>query len=630
MNFKNGVLNILGLAGLLGVLVLLRYPIYVNWETFLNGDDAFMALDTIEMIRGNRFFLYHEGAGYIGILPDLAAIPFFWIMGINPLAYSAPGIVFYALFIGSSYGLVKKINPAAAGTTVFLLVFSPPVFLAFATRNMPHMILAFLGNLMFLQFIRVKESAENTSSAVLFLGFIIGLSIYNYTLSFIHVAVLLVVFALTFPNWDDLRGKVSFSLLARPFKNLKTKKEFLVRGLDLVVVGFIAAILFSLVWGGFGFKFAGVTLLQLNNLHKALLQLLVLIGLRFALDRHSLRAHCRRAWDEVRRIKKNSLIRAGLFGFLAGISPRLISILSGETKKGGQGFHVEFNPVPIVQKAGTLFSETLPNTFGVWDLDDWKIFFNTFSMNPENLSGLIQIILNATVTGLVLCACYWFFSSKWEDIKRILTLKGLPYSPALLILLYPLVLVVLSMLSQGPPASRYFIVLHGMVVIWIALYLDKVRKRSLAVFIALLLAWPGFQLFNAYEYYTSQSVMNGFKTVKKHQPLMDVIEFCKSNNIKTAYAGYWVAYKTTFLSAGSLTIAEYFHEKEVRGKIVKAKTLSDPEFAVITRRKDMTDVYYKYLAGKNIGYEEKKIGIYTILWNFSGANSDIDRLRRLI
>ena len=113
-NLRSGAFNLLGVIGLLGILVILRIPIYFNLETFLNGDDAFMALDTVAMTRGDRFFLYHEGAGYIGILPDLAAIPFFWGIGMNPLAYSIPGIIFYTLYIWTSYGLVKKVNAKAA------------------------------------------------------------------------------------------------------------------------------------------------------------------------------------------------------------------------------------------------------------------------------------------------------------------------------------------------------------------------------------------------------------------------------------------------------------------------------------------------------------------------------------
>ena len=56
-----------------------------------------------------------------------------------------------------------------------------------------------------------------------------------------------------------------------------------------------------------------------------------------------------------RDIARSRFILVGIGGFTLGILPRILSILTGEVKRGGQGFDVDFKPYS--ENKGQIFAK---------------------------------------------------------------------------------------------------------------------------------------------------------------------------------------------------------------------------------------------------------------------------------
>ena len=144
---------------------------------------------------------------------------------------------------------------------------------------------------------------------------------------------------------------MSLTTLIGSFKNKKTKREIFCQLLDLIIFLFFIAVIFSYIFGGFGLDIAGHSILQINEFNKAAMQFLGLIFLRILINPKSLIFFLRSAKfyisTRVQPETKN-LTAIGVAGFLAGLSPRIASILMGETSRGGQGHDVDFSPIKLL------------------------------------------------------------------------------------------------------------------------------------------------------------------------------------------------------------------------------------------------------------------------------------------
>ena len=365
--YKVIFLNLIGGLSIFFVLVVLRFPVLVNSDMLLNADEALMAHQILDLYNGNSYFAYYDVTKYFGITNGLAAFPFFWVLGIGALAFKLPATVFYALYILSTYWLLRKIQPQAALTVILLMIFTSPSIWSLTTFNYGIGLVCFLGNLIFLSFFKVKETGGSKSFYVFLLGFFVGFAIYTFTYSIVYIGSIIILFVLTNDNWEKIRLKFSMKTVTSWFMGKKGAMRKLVSVLDGVILFFIFTVLFSYVFGGFGIDIAGYSILQSNELHKPLVQLLLLIFFRMCLFRKDIR-------DKLNSIK--SLVRSmdplvkrsvvfGFFGFIIGILPRLSSIFLGETTRGGQGFDVDFVPTNLVDNFWQLMTHHLPNVLGL-------------------------------------------------------------------------------------------------------------------------------------------------------------------------------------------------------------------------------------------------------------------------
>ena len=270
-------LNLIGGLSIFFVLVVLRLPVLVNSDMLLTADEGIMAYQILDLYNGNSYFTYYDVTNYFGVTNGLAAFPFFWVLGIGALAFKLPATLFYALYILSTYWLVKKIQPRAALMVILLMIFSSPGIWWITTQNYGIGLTCLLGNLIFLSFFKVKETAGSNALYTFLLGFFVGFAIYTFTYSIVYIGSIIILFVLTNDYWENIRLKFSMKTVTSWFMGQKGAMRKFVSVLDGVILFFIFTVLFSYVFGGFGIDIAEYSILQSNELHKPLVQLLFLI-----------------------------------------------------------------------------------------------------------------------------------------------------------------------------------------------------------------------------------------------------------------------------------------------------------------------------------------------------------------
>ena len=567
-------LNVLGFLSIFFALALLRAPLLINSDYLLNADEALMAHEILDLYNGGPIFFYYSETTYFGIFNGLAAIPFFSFLGVGALAFKLPATFFYAMFILSSYWLTKKINPKAALTVVLLMLFTSPAVWRLTSLNYGIGLICFLGNLIFLSLIKVKETRGSELIYVFILGFLTGFAIYSFTYSIVYIGSAIILFCLSNNYWKSFRNKASIKgIMSWLIKKRKGRQKY-AKFLDGIILVFIPIILFSYIFGGFGIDIAKYSILQSNELHKPLKQLLIIIFLRILLFRKDLVE----IYDSTKYLMLSTkpLIRRsiflGLLGFIIGISPRIWCIATGQITKGGQGFDVDFAPTNMAYHIWQLATHFIPEVLGLREpiIQLFKIEIQFYYLLNAFLVLIILFLLSKAVI--------FFLVPRREEIKRIMKLESLVFNPAQYFLILPILICAAVTVSQGPPAPRYLFPLQGVISIWTALYLEKVRNDSKILFVLALTTWCLFSSVWIYKYYLKIGIVNNSSIVKKTSPYNNVIEYCKENNIYHAYSDYSTSIVSTFLSKGEVTIAEY--SKKVFLQKLKRELDTEKKFSI--------------------------------------------------
>ena len=625
-------LNLIGGLSIFFVLVVLRLPVWVNADMLLTADEGIMAYQILDLYNGNSYFTYYDVTNYFGVTNGLAAFPFFWVLGIGALAFKLPATLFYALYILSTYWLVKKIQPRAALMVILLMIFSSPAIWWITTINYGVGLTCFLGNLIFLSFFKVKETAGSNALYTFLLGFFVGFAIYTFTYSIVYIGSIIALFVLTNDYWENIRLKFSMKTVTSWFMGQKGAMRKFVSVLDGVILFYIFTVLFSYVFGGFGIDIAEYSILQSNELHKPLVQLLFLIFFRMCLFRQDIRGKLNPIKSLIRSMDpsiKRSVV-FGFFGFIIGILPRLLSIFLGETTRGGQGFDVDFMPSNMIKHFWQLSTYNFPDLLGL------RMPLVKLLDSDINFFYFLNIFLIGIIVFLISSAIFYFLKPRWKEVKDIFRLKALVFNPSQAFLVLTIFICIAVIISQGPPATRYLFPLHGIISIFTAIYLDKVLRKSKTFFALALTAWCTFSTIGIYQSYVADGIVRDFSIVEKQNRYSKVLGFCKEHKILHAYSGYGLSAIGTFLSKGDVQIAEY--TKDVWGGRIKERLAKEDDFAiVIDRNESHLKTYQKYLDenlhsySKNIVKGENSTNdVYYIFSNFQGEVGAIDRLRSLI
>jgi hypothetical protein len=635
-NWKILIFNLLGLIAIFVFLLLLRAPLLVNADYFLSFDEAYQGGQIIDLLKGGPVQFYYEGESYAGIFLGLAAAPFFWLFGISAFAYKVPATIAYALYIMSSYWIAKKINPSTALTVVFLMIFPPIATLVISVNNWPHNLIVFLGNAMILLFFKYKESENPGVGIVFLLGATIGFSIYSYTYSILYIASLVILFVLTHQHWDSVRSKISIKVLLVWWQGKKTVRLKIVGILDAVIVLFVAAILFSYVFGGFGIDIAGYSILQINNLHKPVGQVLIILVIRMLIYRDDICQQLKKTEVSVflASIAPLRLMVFGALGFLLGIFPRIASILIGETTRGGQGFDVDFNPVKIFAHLWELITSFIPNFF---DVREPIVALVTSEWSSIVLAkGVLAIVM----VFLLVKSVFYFYADRSAEIGNIVQLKGQKFNPGLVYIVFPILIFSAVVMIQNGVVMRYLLPLHGVVAIWVALYLDKIRLKSKLFFIGLLFVWAGSSLINVYglysnlfksNYYSSTNIVRDFAIHKYPNPYRSLVRHCEDKKITHIYSDMQLAAQINFFGKGNIIAGVYDQDKRIRRKNQVLSSMKSFSIVISITNEHHLKTYKAFLDKLSLKFSEELVdGKFWVLTDFVGAPADIDKLRHLI
>ena len=240
-------------------------PLLLDPNLDYGGDEVFHAREIWEFLHGRDLFFYYENVNYHGTFEGFAAIPFVSLFGFYPLPYKLPVIIFYGFFIWSTFLILQTFNPKAGWIACFFLIFPPNWIFPWALlNNYVFSPTLFLGNLTLYYLIKIKTTPSLDKKMVFLLCFFSGLAIYIWTYSIIYIFTVVLLLALTHPNWDNLKNQISIKKFYKSFSLLKTKKEKIAKIYDLFLYVFIFAIAYSYVFGGFGLDIGGITA-SINN-----------------------------------------------------------------------------------------------------------------------------------------------------------------------------------------------------------------------------------------------------------------------------------------------------------------------------------------------------------------------------
>jgi hypothetical protein len=605
--------------------VLIRYPIFLNSDHYFTADEGLMVNTIMNLLEGGSIVFYYDYARYFGLTGGMLAVPFMWVLGFNTMAFNLPATLFFSLYLWTLYLIAREIIPGMALLVLMLLLISPPFVTEMTTHNWPHIASAFLGNLIFLLFIKFKSSEKNRGGIIFFLFFSMGLAIYTYTFSLIYISVVALLYTLSYPQWNDLRQRFGLASLVGWFKGQRTRRETFVQILDVLIVLFLMVIAFSYVFGGFGLDIAGVSIFQVNNFHKPVFQMLAILLLRILIYRKDLVSYLKGIKTFIsEEMSREARVFVGLggAGFLLGLSPRIASILIGETSRGGQGFDVDFNPIKLIVHLWDVIVRTLPRLFSL-DSSFQGLNFSSIGSHA-NMLGVMAIPLFL----LLFFSAVSFCSGRWGPLKKLLILKWVKFDPGNIYLLLPFLTCLANVLVQNGSEPRYLFPMFGAIVLWVGIFVNKFQEKFKGLPVLVLVVWVGFYSMATYKLYKDQGVINGFEVLKLERlEVYDLVEFLESKDIEVAYSNYAVSQIGTFLSKGKINISEYSNNPAAKAQ--KRRSLKSSDFAIVAQKKEIT-IYNEFLLDKEIEFKVEELGGYKVYWGFSGDRGEIDQLRSLV
>ncbi|QPJ64893.1 MAG: hypothetical protein G3M78_05640 [Candidatus Nitrohelix vancouverensis] len=600
----------------------LRYPLLINAEMFMNGDEAFVADKLILTLEGQAFTFYYEDNRYVGALIDFLVVPFIWLLGPVALAFKTAIVFMFSLYAWTLCLLVRQIDASLVGLTAVLTVLVSPAVMEISVSFMPHVLIGVLGNISFLLLTKLIRDKDSGKWTVFLLCAVSGAAVYVYTYSVLFIASIIGIVLLTDSRWPTLREKISFSFFRSLFLRLNSKREKIARGFDVLMILFLCAILFAYVFGGFGFDIGGVTLFQINNLHKPVGQLAVLIVLRVLIYRKDISNKWRalRSFVDAMAPETRQALTLGVCGFLIGISPRIASIASGETKRGGQGFDMDFMPLRLLQHLWELLLRHVPELIGA-----------ARGLRAASESGHVTALtlVSGVVMFLVVFAIAAYFKESWAHVKQLLCMRPMVFTPHLFFIFYPLIVCGANIATQNGPLIRYLLPLYGAIVFWLAWFMIRIRQKSMMLFVAGLMAWMYLSMDNLHQFYSQKDILRGATPVIRVDPAREVINFAKANSIPLVYSRFVLASRVSFFSRQTIHVAEY--TRSPKGKLRNRTAMNIPVFciAIPINSKSEQKHYELFFQENGVSFQRAVLEHHIIYWDFEGQESSINQLRSM-
>ena len=209
-----------------------------------------------------------------------------------------------------------------------------------------------------------------------------------------------------------------------------------------------------------------------------------------------------------------------------------------------------------------------------------------------------------------------------------MALRDTQFEPTHIILLTPILGCIANIIVQHGSETRYLFPLFGIVVLWVGIYVDKIKEKAKWFPAIVLAVWVSFYFIGNYQSFKNIGIIKGVKAVKlTRHPIHDVIEFLETQKISAAYASYGVATKGTYLSGGNIFINEFSHNPTFNS-YRRAIALASPHFAIIAIGDPLLN-YQNYLQEKSIEFKTTVVAGNKIFWDFKGSEEKINNLRYL-
>jgi hypothetical protein len=249
--------------------------------------------------------------------------------------------------------------------------------------------------------------------------------------------------------------------------------------------------------------------------------------------------------------------------------------------------------------------------------------------NTINIFWIILCLLFIFLTAIFFFSTASFISKNWIPLKNIVTLRGTQFEPTHIILLTPILVCFANIIVQHGSSQRYLFPLFGIVVLWVGIYVDKIKEKAKWFPAIVLAVWVSFYFIGNYQSFKNRGIIEGVKAVKlPRHPIHDVIEFLEAQQISVAYTNYSVASTGTYLSGGNIFLNEYNHNPTFKS-YRRAIALASPHFAIIVDGNSVL-TYQNYLQEKSIEFKTTVVAGNKIFWDFKGSEEKINNLRYLI
>ena len=105
---------------------LIRYPFLLNSDYYFSADEGMLASTILNLLNGGPIRFYFDFGRTFGLTFGLASAPFIWAFGPTSLAFFFPGVLYYALYIWTTYLIAKILIPRTAYLILILMFFTPP------------------------------------------------------------------------------------------------------------------------------------------------------------------------------------------------------------------------------------------------------------------------------------------------------------------------------------------------------------------------------------------------------------------------------------------------------------------------------------------------------------------------
>ena len=226
-------------------------------------------------------------------------------------------------------------------------------------------------------------------------------------------------------------------------------------------------------------------------------------------------------------------------------------------------------------------------------------------------------------------------------------------------MLLPLFLVFANTLTEnGPITLRYTYPFLGIILIWVAFFIEKIRKESLVIPLAIIVLWASFQGLNIYSFYKESGMIDGLTPVKKPFPLKSALDFLKSKNTRFVYTGFYTAIQAQLVETQEMLVTS--NSPSNWGRLSRKKPVSLDNFAIIvssigsntdldfymaddlyeyshaSKKQEAARIetlknnqYRKFLDENQIIYKNKRIGPHHIFWNIQANKEQFESLKKL-